>query len=395
MRSERTGRLAVEVDCLPVPQPAREPLRVAARPPCRCWRARSRTTAGWRSGSSTRRFYRPGERPRTSTRAPDEDRGHRRTRSMTRVLSVAGELGRDGQATAARATNRRADAAVAREDRPPRDGDPAARLRPAACRWPAALSADDTDGFVAKLRYQQTKIEDAPNTILVDRETVAIIAPNNGGPANGSASEGIDAEPKYLFMRPRMNRNGRPPLRRRDLPPAAVAGSSRPTTCATSRGRPVVLTPHAPLPPHPRDSPDQRRRAAARRAALLRTPVSDDDDALRPHPGRDPRARVPALPQDHRRRPPARCSTRATSTTCSSSTSAPTGSSRTATACCRPARVCDRGNACLTCDKFATDRTYLDEHQHQLDLLAELIDTAQAGVHRPHRPSDEHRARLA
>lgn len=34
-------------------------------------------------------------------------------------------------------------------------------------------------------------------------------------------------------------------------------------------------------------------------------PVSDHDDALRPHPGRDPRARVPALSQDHRRRPPA------------------------------------------------------------------------------------------
>jgi len=37
--------------------------------------------------------------------------------------------------------------------------------------------------------------------------------------------------------------------------------------------------------------------------------------------------------------------------------------------------VCDRGNACLTCDKFATDRSYLVEHEQQLDLLAKLIDT--------------------
>jgi hypothetical protein len=37
--------------------------------------------------------------------------------------------------------------------------------------------------------------------------------------------------------------------------------------------------------------------------------------------------------------------------------------------------VCERGNACLTCDKFATDRSYLSEHQQQLDLVGQLIDT--------------------
>jgi hypothetical protein len=40
-----------------------------------------------------------------------------------------------------------------------------------------------------------------------------------------------------------------------------------------------------------------------------------------------------------------------------------------------PRQVCDRGNACLTCDKFATDRSYLSEHQQQLDLVGQLIDT--------------------
>ena len=40
-----------------------------------------------------------------------------------------------------------------------------------------------------------------------------------------------------------------------------------------------------------------------------------------------------------------------------------------------PRQVCERGNACLTCDKFATDRSYLPEHEQQLDLLAQLIDT--------------------
>jgi hypothetical protein len=40
-----------------------------------------------------------------------------------------------------------------------------------------------------------------------------------------------------------------------------------------------------------------------------------------------------------------------------------------------PRQVCDRGNACLTCDKFATDRSYLPEHQQQLNLLGPLIET--------------------
>ena len=40
-----------------------------------------------------------------------------------------------------------------------------------------------------------------------------------------------------------------------------------------------------------------------------------------------------------------------------------------------PRQVCERGNACLTCDKFATDRSYLSEHQQQLDLVGQLIDT--------------------
>jgi len=31
-----------------------------------------------------------------------------------------------------------------------------------------------------------------------------------------------------------------------------------------------------------------------------------------------------------------------------------------------PRQVCNRGNACLACDKFATDASYLDEHEAQL-----------------------------
>jgi hypothetical protein len=39
-----------------------------------------------------------------------------------------------------------------------------------------------------------------------------------------------------------------------------------------------------------------------------------------------------------------------------------------------PRQACNRGNACLTCDKFATDASYLPEHRQQLAKLDALID---------------------
>src|SRR5450755_449068 len=38
-----------------------------------------------------------------------------------------------------------------------------------------------------------------------------------------------------------------------------------------------------------------------------------------------------------------------------------------------PRQTCDRGNACLTCDKFTTDASYLPQHETQLGKLTELI----------------------
>lgn len=43
-----------------------------------------------------------------------------------------------------------------------------------------------------------------------------------------------------------------------------------------------------------------------------------------------------------------------------------------------PRQACNRGNACLTCDKFTTDASYLPEHEQQLGKLSELIEQRQA-----------------
>ena len=38
-----------------------------------------------------------------------------------------------------------------------------------------------------------------------------------------------------------------------------------------------------------------------------------------------------------------------------------------------PRQSCNRGNACLTCDKFTTDASYLPQHEQQLNKLNDLI----------------------
>ena len=77
------------------------------------------------------RFYQPGERPRTSARAPDEEEVIEDAVMTPRPVGRRRAGPRRQRRRSGRPTGR-ADAAVARQDRPPRDGDPAARLRPTA-----------------------------------------------------------------------------------------------------------------------------------------------------------------------------------------------------------------------------------------------------------------------
>lgn len=57
-----------------------------------------------------------------------------------------------------------------------------------------------------------------------------------------------------------------------------------------------------------------------------------------------------------------------------------------------PARSCDKGNACLTCDLFVTDQRFLDVHRAEFDSLNQLIEQRQqAHRERTGRPmSDNH-----
>ena len=73
---------------------------------------------------------------------------------------------------------------------------------------PASSAGDaqgEAEGFVARLRYQQTKIDGAPDTILVDREIVAIIRAQHDWVRRARPDA---AAPKYLFVAARNNRHG-------------------------------------------------------------------------------------------------------------------------------------------------------------------------------------------
>jgi integrase len=81
---------------------------------------------------------------------------------------------------------------------------------------PGSSTADDADGFVARLRYQQTKIDGAPDTILVDREIVAIVHAQQDWLRGARPGPGV-GERKYLFVAARKNRNGDRPYSDRYL----------------------------------------------------------------------------------------------------------------------------------------------------------------------------------
>jgi hypothetical protein len=146
--------------------------------------------------------------------------------------------------------------------------------------------ADAGQAVAAKLRYQQTKIDDAPDTILVDEEIVAIIRAQQHWVRDRIPTTDDDAPTVHPPDREPLRHT---PLHRRRLP--AAHQPARPPARSARRPRPPDrLSPHPSLPPHPRHQPAQRRGPAARRPALPRAPLAEDDDALRPDAGRHPRA---------------------------------------------------------------------------------------------------------
>jgi integrase len=237
-------------------------------------------------------------------------------------------------------------------------------------------SATDADGFVARLHYQQTKIQGAPDTILVDRETVAIIRAQQQWADSARAGRGPVTAPKYLFLAARNNRNGDRPYsdtrlrhlltelpRRLDVRDSAGSFVDFQRTHRFRHTKATSLL-NAGVPLHVVQrylghlTPEMtmvyaHTLASTHEAEFLRyRKLTADARELTI----DPRDLYDMLALDRR-----------------TDRILPNGW------CLLPPRqVCTKGNACLTCDKFTTDATFLPELSTQRDRTLQLIDQRQA-----------------
>lgn len=242
----------------------------------------------------------------------------------------------------------------------------------------AAPAADPEPGaMTARLRYQQTKIDGAPDTILVDAEVVAIIRAQQQWAATWLRERAAPgARPRYLFLGLLFNRNADRPYvsatlhrvltelaRRLDIRDSAGRLVDFRRTHRFRHTRATSLL-NAGVPIHVVQrylghlSPAMTMHyaqtlAETHEAEFLRYRKLTAD-------GRDlqigARDLYDMLQLDQR-----------------TDRILPNGW------CLLPPRQsCDRGNACLTCGKFATDATFLPELRAQKDRTLALIDTRQA-----------------
>jgi Phage integrase family len=240
----------------------------------------------------------------------------------------------------------------------------------------------DSDALVAKLRYQQTKIEGAPDTIVVDQEVVEIIRAQQAWAHAWTRKTLHDPNapaPRYLFLSTARNHKAEHPYPKTTLGGRLQALAERMDIRDAQGQRVRVSRVHrfrhtkatsllnAGVPVHvvqrylghisPRMTMHyaQTVRETHEREFLRYRKITADARELEV----DPRDLYDALELDKR-----------------TDRVLPNG------LCMLPPRqACERGNACLTCDKFATDRSYLAEHQEQLTKLTALIEQRKQAFH--------------
>jgi hypothetical protein len=242
----------------------------------------------------------------------------------------------------------------------------------------ADANESDRDAVVAKLRFQQTKIDGAPDTIFVDQEVVAIIRAQQQWAHDHVRSLLRDSQtppPRYLFLAVARNNRGRHPYARTTLR-GRMEQLGELADIRDSQGRRAPLTNvhrfrhtratsliNSGVPVHvvqrylghlsPRMTMHYSKtlRETHEREFLRHRKITADGSEL----DLDPRDLFALIELDKR-----------------TDRVLPNG------LCMLPPRqACDRGNACLTCDKFTTDASYLPEHEQQLDKLTQLIDQRQ------------------
>ena len=330
-------------------------------------------------GDQHARLWRPGEKP-LPPRLPDED-VYFDDHTMAQVMRHAGLLGAPpeegglGDEQAMRILM-----LLARTGR--RAGE--LLLLDFDCLLPITGIPDaehDTspDAIVAKLRFQQTKIDGAPNTIFVDSEVVAIVRAQQQWVHDHVRALLRDPDappPRYLFVAISRNNLGRhsypkTTVTRRlkqlgELADIRDSQGCRPPLSNVHRFRHTRATSliNAGVPVHVVQrylghlSAEMTMRYAHtlrethEREFLRYKKITADGADLELDP-RDLFALIELGKRTDRVLPNGLCML-------------------------PPRQTCNRGNACLTCDKFTTDASYLPEHEQQLEKLSELIAQRQA-----------------
>jgi integrase len=330
---------------------------------------------GWAGlGAGHAGFYRIRELPRPGRRDPGRDVIG--DTAMAKIMAGIGRLGEPagdgglGDPQAMRIMMLQARLGRRISEILMLDPDPLLPLAtgPAAAAEPGAMTA--------RLRYQQTKIDGAPDTILVDAEVVAIIREQQDWAAAWLGERAAPgARPRYLFLGMLFNRNADRPYvsatlhraltelgRRLDIRDSAgrLVDFQRThrfrhtrATSLLNAGVPIhvvqrylghlspAMTMHyAQTLAETHEAEFLRYRKLTADARDLQIGAADLYDMLQLDQRTD---RI--LPNGWCLLP--------------------------------PRQSCDRGNACLSCDKFATDATFLPELRQQKDKTLHLIGQRQ------------------
>jgi integrase len=230
-------------------------------------------------------------------------------------------------------------------------------------------------GMVVKLRYQQTKIDAAPNTILVGRDVVQIVREQQAWVRQQWRLR-PDQTVRYLFPKTTGNRHATKAWETSNYNGALKEFSER-LGLHDSHGRPLLysrshrlrhtkattlLNAGAPIHVVQRylghTSPEMTMRYAATLAStaerefLALAKIGRDGREI----GMDRRDMLDLVQLDRR-----------------TDRILPNGY-----CLLPPTRSCDKGNACHGCDHFATDRTFLPDIRRQLAETEALVATRQA-----------------
>lgn len=337
---------------------------------------------GWAGlGPEHAGFYRRGELPRKPRPEPGSQVID--TSAMSRIMAGIGLLGESvasggfGDEQAMRITMLVALLGRRVSEICLLDPDPLLALTPNGPEPGGSSGRGRPQAPMAKLRYQQTKITDAPDTIVVDGEVVAIIRAQQQWAAQYFAEHGAAGKkPKYLFLAELKNRNGDRPYpsvrlrhtltrlaERLDIRDDAgrLVDFNRTHrfrhTLATgllNGGVPlhVVQRYFGHLTPTMTMVYAETLQSTAEAEFLKYRKINADARDV----DIDPQDLYDILQLDRR-----------------SDRILPNGW------CLLPPRQsCTKGNACLTCDKFATDASFLPELREQQDRTGNLIEQRRA-----------------